>query len=248
MAASSPAGVTKRQQAMGWAAVIVTTALAMIVASFAGGGVITARWYEAAILTVQMLVVMVPPLFALRWPRVGGILVMVSGVVLVALLAIPALFTDEPVRALGAVGLFFPLIIILVVAGALYIYGRPRPLKLAYMAAIVVPLIAFTASTFTANEPPAVERVAPAEKAVMVGVGQSVTFTALARDPEGELAGMGWAVDEKEQEGTHKELSGAQAQESLTVSFPSAGTFIVEAGFTDRSDWYSSVTWEVTVK
>jgi len=80
-----------------------------------------------------------------------------------------------------------------------------------------------------------------------VTAGQSLTFTAAAQDPDGDLRTLEWWVT-KMNIGKQVDLAGGQARESFEVTFPDAGRFDVQALFTAASGRDGSTFWSVTVK
>jgi hypothetical protein len=97
------------------------------------------------------------------------------------------------------------------------------------------------------------QSVSPLSYGVTVSVGQSLTFTAAAQDPDRNLRTLEWWVMQRGVGDTWKvekrvNLAGSQARESFERTFPDAGVFYVKALFTTASGRQGGKDWCVTVK
>lgn len=132
-----PSGVAaianKRERIFGWVAVALSVLLGSFLGMFAGGELFTEGWGATLAHLAQVLVVVILALVALRWPRIGGSLLVLAG------LAVGATFRFH----VSVAFLFAPLIM----TGLLYFFGRPTPLRLAYsfVAGIPLAIVALTA-------------------------------------------------------------------------------------------------------
>jgi len=227
-------------------AVALSTLVASFFGMFAGGEGVGEGWPAMVAHAVQMLVVIVPALIAVRWPRVGGSLIVLAGLGFGLWFLLPGLIAG------AVVGSVFPQVLFLIVAGLLYFYGRPSPRRVTYAVIVGVPLVVLALSFALAallmgfGDAPVVQRVSPAEEAVTVSAGQSLSFTAAAQDPDGDLRRLEWLVDGMTRRSV--ELAGSQAQESFELAFPDAGSVIVEAFVDDGSGRGESIHWSVTVQ
>ncbi len=113
------------------------------------------------------------------------------------------------------------------------------------VALLIVAMAILEVVTGGLGEIPA-QRVSPPEVAVTVSAGQSLTFTAAAQDPDGNLQTVIWKVSGKVEK--RVDLAGGQAQESFERAFPDVGQFLVEARFTAAGYRIGFVRWRVTVK
>ena len=244
MSETTSAQTEKRQRVMGWVAVALSTLATSVLGIVAGEEVVMRDWPAALSHAAQMLVVIVATLVALRWPRVGGSLLVLAGLgfMLQLTLGLIALFSPAA-----------PLLLLLIVAGVLYFYSRPRPRRLTYVVIAVVPLVLFGITSFLPGpgEELPVQRVSPAAEAVMVNSGHSLIFTAAAQDPDGDLRALEWSVSgpsKKAEIRRRVDLAGSQAQDSFELAFPDAGSFGVSALFTAASGQTGEAYWLVTVK
>ena len=103
------------------------------------------------------------------------------------------------------------------------------------------------------NRAPSVSKVAPTSASVSLYVGNSQTFEASANDPDDNLTSWDWSIDgTSENNGRfgfwpfYNSPTGTVTKE-FTHTFSSAGTYTVEATFTDKGGRSGSVTWTVEV-
>ena len=103
------------------------------------------------------------------------------------------------------------------------------------------------------NRAPSVSKVTPSSASVSLYVGNSQTFEASADDPDDNLTSWDWSIDgTSENSGRfgfwpfYNSPSGTVTKE-FTRTFSSAGTYTVDATFTDQGGRSGSVTWTVEV-
>ena len=103
------------------------------------------------------------------------------------------------------------------------------------------------------NRAPSVSKVTPTSASVSLYVGNSQTFEASANDPDDNLTSWDWSIDgTSENNGRfgfwpfYNSPTGTVTKE-FTHTFSSAGTYTVEATFTDKGARSGSVTWTVEV-
>ena len=103
------------------------------------------------------------------------------------------------------------------------------------------------------NRAPSVSKVTPTSASVSLYVGNSQTFEASANDPDDNLTRWDWSIDgTSENSGRfgfwpiYNSPTGTVTKE-FTHTFSSAGTYTVEATFTDKGGRSGSVTWTVEV-
>ena len=103
------------------------------------------------------------------------------------------------------------------------------------------------------NRVPAVSKVTPTSASVSLYVGNSQTFEASANDPDDNLISWDWSIDGTSEDSGRFEFllidnspTGTVTKE-FTRTFSSAGTYTVEATFTDKGGRSGSVTWTVEV-
>jgi len=71
--------INKRKRVMGWVAVALSLAVASFFGMFAGAEGVTEGWPAMLGHSLQTLVLIVPALIAVRWPRVGGSIIVLAG-------------------------------------------------------------------------------------------------------------------------------------------------------------------------
>ena len=96
------------------------------------------------------------------------------------------------------------------------------------------------------NRPPSVARVTPSASTVTLNVGEHQTFSARATDADANISEWDWFLDGVSQNGQSLALTG-DITRTFTHTFPTAGTYTVEAEFTDLDGESDSVTWRVVV-
>ena len=96
------------------------------------------------------------------------------------------------------------------------------------------------------NRPPSVARVTPSASTVTLNVGERQTFSARATDSDANISEWDWFLDGVSQNGQSLALTG-DITRTFTHTFPTAGTYTVEAEFTDLDGESDSVTWRVVV-
>ena len=105
------------------------------------------------------------------------------------------------------------------------------------------------ASVFSVSEPnrnPTASRESP-DGEISIESGESVAFTLAADDPDGNLDGIEWYVDETLE--TTQSVNGTNATPATTIAFDDPGTYVVEGIVFDRERTYSeAVEWIVTVE
>ena len=247
------AQISRRQRIMGWVAVALSTLIAAFFAMFAIGEAFSEGWGAFLAHGAQMLPVVLFGVIAVRWPRVGGSLLLLAALVLLLVPVITRLIVVQGATILDTLRVMVwmvQLALPIILAGILFFYGRPSPRKLAYGIIVGVPLAVFAVGAMIggvfAGEAPVAQRVSPTAEDVTVVVGQSQIFTISAQDPDGNLRGLEWVV-----EGERKlwvELKGGQAQESFETVFMAPGNYRVEAIVDDTWAHTVVIGWTVTVK
>jgi uncharacterized membrane protein len=97
------------------------------------------------------------------------------------------------------------------------------------------------------NTPPTTTAEEPAED-LTVPLGEPVTFEVEADDPDGNLAGVEWYVND-EFTGEPSNLQGGRDSATLDYSFDSPGTYEIDAEAFDAEEAYSDpASWTVTVE
>ena len=97
------------------------------------------------------------------------------------------------------------------------------------------------------NEPPSASRDSPSQE-ITIQPGKSVVFNIDADDPDGNLEGAEWYIDDDFEEETQS-IGGSSDTSSWSRTFDSSGTYIIEGQIFDSEREYSSpVEWEVTVE
>ena len=96
------------------------------------------------------------------------------------------------------------------------------------------------------NRAPSVARVTPSASTVTLNVGERQTFSARATDADANISEWDWFLDGVSQNGQTLALTG-DITRTFTHTFPTAGTYTVEAEFTDLDGESDSVTWMVRV-
>jgi hypothetical protein len=143
-----------RRAILGWVAVGISTVLSSLWAFWGVFESFHEGWYFESltrnlVLTVKYLTLMLSlvalSVTALRWPRVGGAVYQLSGAGFCIWI-----LTTRRVLNLGVVLSWMPVTLPLLVLGALFWVGRPRPLGLAYKISLFVPL---AVAVGTAAEP-----------------------------------------------------------------------------------------------
>ena len=100
---------------------------------------------------------------------------------------------------------------------------------------------------------PTVSRVPSSPSQVSLFTGDSHTFTASATDPDDNLTSWDWSVDGTSEDSGRFGLwpiynsPTGPVTKSFSHTFSTAGTYAVEATFTDKDDRSGSVSWTVTV-
>jgi len=99
------------------------------------------------------------------------------------------------------------------------------------------------------SAPPVASRLSPASSNIFVLPGASQAFTVRGTDVNGDLRGVEWYVNDTQQD-SRLTLSGGEANDVWSYTFPEAGTYTVEASVFDSLGTYSSPTaqWNVTVQ
>jgi len=108
--------------------------------------------------------------------------------------------------------------------------------------------VEWTVTVESDNEPPSVAEESPGSS-VSVSPDESVRFSIDATDPDGNLHGAEWYIDDEHQGNTYG-LSGSSSTDSNSFSFDSPGTYTVEAKAYDQENAYSdnAAEWTVTVE
>ena len=96
------------------------------------------------------------------------------------------------------------------------------------------------------NRPPTVTRVSPSSASIFLNAGERQTFSARATDADANISEWGWFLDGVAQNGQSLALTG-DITRTFSHTFSTAGTYTVEAEFTDLDGEYDSVTWRVAV-
>lgn len=99
------------------------------------------------------------------------------------------------------------------------------------------------------SAPPVASRLSPASSNIFVLPGASQTFTVRGTDVNGDLRGVEWYVNGTQQV-SRLTLSGGEANDVWSYTFPEAGTYTVEARVFDSLGAYSSPStqWSVTIQ
>ena len=102
--------------------------------------------------------------------------------------------------------------------------------------------------TFNVNRPPSSSANEPADTTPTINVGQTLTFETGADDPDGDLDGVDWYVDGSFVE--NHALSGGSGTDTLTRTFSSSGTYVIEADVYDEKRTYNdqAAKWTVEVQ
>lgn len=125
---------------LGWMAIATWALLASIVAGLAAETLAVGH-SPTGLYLAQVASLMIFGIVALRWPQVGGAMVVFIALGLVLRLAVPRLMVDEsPAHALQAAA---PVFLPMTVVGLLYFFGRPSPRRLAYLIVLSVPASVF---------------------------------------------------------------------------------------------------------
>ena len=97
------------------------------------------------------------------------------------------------------------------------------------------------------NRAPSVARVTPSASTVTLTTGDRQSFSARATDADGNISEWDWYLDGQSQNGQSLVLTG-DITRTFTRTFSTAGTYTVEAEFTDLELDSDSVTWRVVVQ
>ncbi|MGI6495302.1 MAG: Ig-like domain-containing protein [Kiritimatiellia bacterium] len=99
------------------------------------------------------------------------------------------------------------------------------------------------------SAPPVASRASPAGANVFVPPGATQAFTVCATDVNSDLRGVEWYVN-GEHQASRFTLSGSEAQDVWSHTFPEAGTYTIEASVFDWQGAYSSpaARWTVTLQ
>ena len=97
------------------------------------------------------------------------------------------------------------------------------------------------------NRAPSVARVTPSASTVTLTTGDRQTFSARATDADANISEWAWFLDDVSQNGQSLALTG-DITRTFSHRFPTAGTYTVEAEFTDLELDSDSATWRVVVR
>ncbi len=127
-------GVSRRQFVIGWVAVALSVMAASFLGVFAGGEGVSDGWQAGLSHLFPMLVLIVSALIAVRRPRLGGVLYLFAGAVLFSRIGFASGFRG--------ILMALPIVLPVLLAGILYLFGRPGPRRLAYALIIGIPIFA----------------------------------------------------------------------------------------------------------
>lgn len=150
-ATSAPGADNRRRRVVGWVAVALTVLVASSFAAFAGGELFMEEaegfgWPAMLGHLAQAAPVVLIGIIAVRWPRIGGSLILLLGV---GFLIVPAVVANssEGIGAIfAALGYAAPVLVPIAAAGLLYFYGVPSRRKLTYALVVAVPVAFFALS------------------------------------------------------------------------------------------------------
>lgn len=133
MAATTAAGVNKRQLAIGWVAVTISVLIASLLGILGAGEAFTEGWPALLSHLVPMLFIILIAVLAVRWPRVG------SGVLVLA--GLYGFFHFGVFLSMTRLVVHGPVVMLPIVAGLLYFFGKPIPRKVAYAVLVGIPVV-----------------------------------------------------------------------------------------------------------
>ena len=96
------------------------------------------------------------------------------------------------------------------------------------------------------NRAPSVARVTPSASTVTLAMGERRTFSARATDADDNISEWDWFLNGVSQNGQSLALTG-DITRTFSYTFSNAGTYTVEARFTDLDGASDSATWAVVV-